>query len=294
MPFSEAVKAVVRKRAHFRCCLCRDSFFVDVHHIVPQAQGGSDDPDNAAPLCPTCHDAYGGNPEKRKSIREQRDFWYEICDKRYPSASDDFQAIRDALRTVATKEDIRALALRNAPIVLGTALPTSEYRYAFDREEFIHPLVVRELLGWLSDPAPTIVAMDLTSAHQSNQFVGKSSRSSYSGRTWVSWDGGREAYAYSHIATSPSGIQIVECRHHPGGSGTFGSVTFFSIEQDRALGPGGLPTPTHRTILKVLGSIPLGDRYVGKITYVGGVLTVGADEGRYKMIHETSITLPVE
>jgi HNH endonuclease len=56
---------------------------VEVHHIIPQEEGGADTEENAAPLCPTCHDIWGGNPQKRKSIREMRDLWYEICEKRF-------------------------------------------------------------------------------------------------------------------------------------------------------------------------------------------------------------------
>src|SRR5262249_22533251 len=38
-----------------------------------------------APLCPSCHDTYGGNPDKRKWIREMRDFWWEFCEKKNPN-----------------------------------------------------------------------------------------------------------------------------------------------------------------------------------------------------------------
>ena len=84
MPFSEAIKTSVRRKAHLTCCLCK-SMGVEVHHIIPQAEGGPDTEDNAAPLCPSCHDIWGGNPQKRKTIREHRDFWYEVCDKRFAS-----------------------------------------------------------------------------------------------------------------------------------------------------------------------------------------------------------------
>lgn len=106
MPFSEALKTTVRRRAHFQCCVCR-ALGVEVHHIVPQENKGSDDEDNAAPLCPSCHETYGANPTKRKFIREARDLWYEICQDRYAS---DFQAlgeIRRALDDVASRTDFR-------------------------------------------------------------------------------------------------------------------------------------------------------------------------------------------
>ena len=40
------------------------------------------DAQRAAPLCAACHDQYGGNPDKRKAIREMRDFWWDLCEKR--------------------------------------------------------------------------------------------------------------------------------------------------------------------------------------------------------------------
>lgn len=77
MAFSERTKLEAKKRSAFRCCICQ-KMFVEVHHIVPQAQGGSDDIENAAPLCSSCHDLFGGNPEKRKQIREMRDYWWSL------------------------------------------------------------------------------------------------------------------------------------------------------------------------------------------------------------------------
>lgn len=82
MAFSESVKLAVKKKANFTCCWCQDRRNkVDVHHIIPQADGGPDDEDNAAPLCGSCHDLYGNNPDLRKEIRLRRDQWYEICSK---------------------------------------------------------------------------------------------------------------------------------------------------------------------------------------------------------------------
>jgi len=42
---------------------------VEVHHIISQEEGGSDREENAAPLCPSCHETYGANPQKRKFIK---------------------------------------------------------------------------------------------------------------------------------------------------------------------------------------------------------------------------------
>jgi len=105
MAFSEALKQTIRRRAHFHCCLCH-ALGVEVHHIVPQSEDGADEEDNAAPLCPTCHETYGANPTKRKVIREARDLWYEICATRYASDPDRLDAISQSLTAVATRADL--------------------------------------------------------------------------------------------------------------------------------------------------------------------------------------------
>jgi len=79
MPFPEHIKIKAKQTAHYRCVICHDPF-VQVHHIRPQEDDGPDTLDNAAPLCARCHDLFGGNPEKRKQIREMRDAWWELCE----------------------------------------------------------------------------------------------------------------------------------------------------------------------------------------------------------------------
>ena len=104
MGFSEALKSKVRKKSHLACCLCK-AIGVEVHHIIPQEHGGSDKEENAAPLCPSCHETYGANPKKRKFIREARDLWYEICAKRYASYSDSLDEIKHLLRNTISYDD---------------------------------------------------------------------------------------------------------------------------------------------------------------------------------------------
>jgi hypothetical protein len=77
MGFSEAVKREVKQKAHYRCVWCGSlGLFLEVHHLTPSADGGADDVENAAPVCPNCHTMYGHNPEFRKELRERRDFWW--------------------------------------------------------------------------------------------------------------------------------------------------------------------------------------------------------------------------
>lgn len=91
MAFTERVKREVRKKACCRCVVCNKPF-VEIHHIIPQAEGGSDDIDNAVPLCAYCHDILGDNPAKRKQLLEMRDIWYKTMERRY-NGEIDFKCI---------------------------------------------------------------------------------------------------------------------------------------------------------------------------------------------------------
>ena len=105
MPFSEELKKEVRHKSSFRCCRCQ-SIDVEIHHILPQKNGGSDLIDNAAPLCPNCHTAFGDNSEKRKIIREMRDSWYSRVEIMYQPR--DFVLLEDISNKVM---DIRSHTL---------------------------------------------------------------------------------------------------------------------------------------------------------------------------------------
>jgi len=85
--------------AAFRCCRCHE-VGIDIHHIVPQAKGGSDEIDNAAPLCQNCHDRFGANPEKQKEIRQMRDFWYDVVKEKYHGDQSSFEKLNETLLKV--------------------------------------------------------------------------------------------------------------------------------------------------------------------------------------------------
>lgn len=83
MPFSETTKLEAKERSHYACVWCQQTNqFLEVHHITPQEEDGSDDIDNAAPLCPNCHTNIGNNTELRKQLRGRRDWWWRRCAER--------------------------------------------------------------------------------------------------------------------------------------------------------------------------------------------------------------------
>lgn len=87
MPFSEKIKLEVKKKSAFRCCRCQ-KIGVEIHHIVPQKDGGTDGVENAAPLCANCHSDYGDNPQKRKELNQMRDWWFEKAEAMHAPSPD--------------------------------------------------------------------------------------------------------------------------------------------------------------------------------------------------------------
>ena len=104
MAFSDNLKLEIKQRSFFKCCICQRPY-VEVHHIVPQADGGKDTEDNAAPLCPWCHEIYGNDLTKRKYIKEARDNWYKICGNRHSFDTKKLDEITKRLNQAATKND---------------------------------------------------------------------------------------------------------------------------------------------------------------------------------------------
>ena len=50
------VRERVLRRDHRRCRHCQTGRALTVHHIVPRAEGGTDEPRNLVTLCAACHD----------------------------------------------------------------------------------------------------------------------------------------------------------------------------------------------------------------------------------------------
>ena len=80
MGFEESLKKEAKRRGNFRCAVCQKQF-VEVQHVVPPHEGGSDEIDNAIPLCAFCHHRHGDDPGLRDSLREMRDAWWARCQR---------------------------------------------------------------------------------------------------------------------------------------------------------------------------------------------------------------------
>ena len=90
MSFSKDTKEIALVRSRRCCCVCHEfcGLYTNVHHIVPEADGGPDDLENAIVLCLRCHGEAGhynpahpiGNKYSRDELRKHRDSWWSYCE----------------------------------------------------------------------------------------------------------------------------------------------------------------------------------------------------------------------
>ena len=165
-----------------------------------------------------------------------RDHWYEACGALFQTDSDPDEVFR-SIHELFSLEDLQRLTVHNPTYVLGGTADGGLHatRFSFSGEEYVHPLIVRELLGWISDSGATVVGVDLEAANRSNRFHGDFAVGDDRETMRVRWEDGTSAFRYRHVATTPSGVEIVECHDWLGGSGVFGTVALFSLEFDRAM-----------------------------------------------------------
>lgn len=65
-------KEIVLLKSKRHCALCEKNAFsaIEVHHIIPKSEGGSDDIENLIPLCFDCHQRVGSyNPKHPKGTK---------------------------------------------------------------------------------------------------------------------------------------------------------------------------------------------------------------------------------
>jgi len=179
---------------------------------------------------------------------------------------------------------VERIILRNDVASLG--IDPNQLQYSFSREEFVHPRIVEELLGFISDRYGTVTSVDLDSANRSNRFFGDVQLISAPEGMWVEHrdeDAHQfqcvSYFRYRHLGTSKSGIHILHTKWNGGGSGHFNDLCFLVFQTDDGLTlDNGSLIKRGRLILKTLGSIPLGDRYNGSIEFQGDILSVGDDQ----------------
>lgn len=59
-----------------KCCLCHETPIQEIHHIVPVSSGGSNAPENLAPVCASCHKRIHSSSEyPLERVKNEKESW---------------------------------------------------------------------------------------------------------------------------------------------------------------------------------------------------------------------------
>ena len=165
-------------------------------------------------------------------------------------------------------------------------------QYSFYKSEYIHPKIIEDMSGWLSDTGELVVTVNLLDANDSNRYYGEVKVENIENEPYpyVYFEGNDESFGYQYIGTSESGIHVLYTSNWGGGSGVFKKLMFFTFEEDEGIGEDHETSEVTKHVrinLKYLGYISLGDRYKGELQLKDGLLKIGKDEGWFSDRYET-------
>tara|TARA_B100000446_G_C10497948_1_gene322021 strand:- start:457 stop:1134 length:678 start_codon:yes stop_codon:yes gene_type:complete len=154
-------------------------------------------------------------------------------------------------------------------------------RYSFINPEFINPQILNDLSGWLSDTGDQIVSINISESNDSNRYHGDVTAEETDGYPIVNSSAEEGWVSYKYIGRSFSGVHIVQTWSNDGGSGVFTNILLVTLSSDSTLESNGVSySKKSRYVIKLVGSLALGDRYQGQVKYRFGVLSISPCEGK--------------
>ena len=175
--------------------------------------------------------------------------------------------------------------------------------YSFRKAPFVHPKIVNDLIGYLSDVGDQVVAINLLDSQDSNRYFGEIFVTPQTDPLVPSWpwvysldgeptrDGelgdfwGQIFYAYRYLGSTGSGLDVLHAKYSGGGAGVSNYVMFVRTEADYGVEyplPRDIdsrqnsaePEIHDRELIRILGRIPLGDRWIGTVEVAGDDVVV--------------------
>ncbi|MBD9355191.1 hypothetical protein [Methylomonas albis] len=156
-----------------------------------------------------------------------------------------------------------------------------KYGYSFQSKTLINPLLLKDLVGWISDSGRQIVSIDISGSNSSNRYFGEVLVREFEGKRFVEVqeEETREVFGYEYLGTSESGIHVVHAYDQTSGSATFHWVLLLQIEESSILEyEDSNPKKERIPVLKLVGRLGLGDRYSGNVSMERGVIRISKDD----------------
>jgi hypothetical protein len=150
--------------------------------------------------------------------------------------------------------------------------PLDEVRARFFYEgKPIHPVIIEELDCPINDNDPSVLAIDLATAQNSNQFFDPGT---VKPSGWVEAAPRKDGstYAYRYRGALPSGLLVVQVTESGGGTGRFEGVMLLTVSVEHSWKNDGSPRTGH--VLHLQRLVGLGDRVGAVVKIVGGHIHV--------------------
>lgn len=152
-------------------------------------------------------------------------------------------------------------------------------RYSFTRPDYIHPAILADLNGSLSDRGDEVVSINVLTANDSNRYFGDVVVDEGTNPPIVTSVRGQDIFRYQYLGRSVTGMHLVRTWHSSGGSGVFCDVLMVTVGTGPAIEvKDNKVTKGERLTIKKIAAIPLGDRFEGSLRYRFGVLSLETSE----------------
>lgn len=131
--------------------------------------------------------------------------------------------------------------------------------------ELIHPGLIQEFSGWISDSwMPITVTVDIAAASGSNEYFDDDVEFKGDGSIFFQKKGQREYFYYKWLGRLRNGLHVLETGEGGGGSGIFKNIYFIKFDIGKGYTPEG--KEYDRLLMTAVRNYMLGDRDDGDIS----------------------------
>jgi predicted RNA-binding protein len=146
--------------------------------------------------------------------------------------------------------------------------------------EPINPLIVKDLIPWISDSGDQVVAIDLLTSQKSNKYSVNNFDLKKNGAYFsisTTYESG-SSFTYELEGVTANGVIVLKTSDwDPTGTGVFTDLLLVRIRKEFALSNNldeKLTLNRNRLIIENIGRYSLGDRIYSKITVIGNTINI--------------------